>query len=61
MASRIKRVRIEGYRSIEELEFNPSPLCALVGENSAGKSNILQELKIALGRDWHRVDDFSVG
>ncbi|HEX9725338.1 MAG TPA: AAA family ATPase [Vicinamibacteria bacterium] len=59
MASRIKRVRIEGFRSIQTVEFNPSPLCALVGENSAGKSNILQALKVALGKDWHRVDDFS--
>ncbi len=59
MPSRIKRIRIEGFRSIEAIEFGPSPLCALVGENSAGKSNILQALKIALGKDWHRVDDFS--
>lgn len=59
MASRIKRVRIEGFRSIEAIEFEPSPLCALVGENGAGKSNILQALKVALGKEWHRVDDFS--
>lgn len=59
MGSRIKRVRIEGFRSIENLEFFPTPLCALVGENSAGKTNVLHALKTVLGRDWHRVTDFT--
>lgn len=54
----IKRVTIRNYRSIETLEFHPTALCALVGENNAGKSNILRALKTVLGKDWLNVRDF---
>lgn len=55
----ITRVRIENFRSIESLEFYPTALCALVGENSVGKSNILDAIWTVLGKEWHRVTDFS--
>src|SRR5690606_4130187 len=55
----ITRVSIKNYRSVEDLEFRPTRLCALVGENNAGKSNILRALKTVLGKEWLRVDDFS--
>ena len=49
---------IENYRSIERCEFRPTKLTALVGENNAGKSNILRALATVLGRDWVTVNSF---
>jgi putative ATP-dependent endonuclease of OLD family len=46
---RLTRVAIENYRSIKQLEFKPKMLCALVGANNAGKSNILTALDLLLG------------
>ena len=46
---RITHVEIENFRSIKELEFDPSRLCALIGPNNAGKSNILAGLELLLG------------
>ncbi len=46
---RIKRLRIQNFRSIRDLEIKPQGLCALVGENSSGKTNILQALDFVLG------------
>lgn len=54
----ISRVKIENYRSIENCEFYPSNLCALIGENNAGKSNILRAIYTVLGRDWVSVNSF---
>jgi predicted ATP-dependent endonuclease of OLD family len=54
----ISRVRIENFRSIAHCEFAPSSLCALVGENNAGKSNILDAISRVLTRDWVSVGLF---
>jgi putative ATP-dependent endonuclease of OLD family len=54
----ISRVRIENFRSIAHCEFRPSSLCALVGENNAGKSNILDAISRVLARDWVSVGLF---
>jgi predicted ATP-dependent endonuclease of OLD family len=37
----LKRVSIQGYRAARELAFEPSSVCALVGEASSGKSTVL--------------------
>jgi predicted ATP-dependent endonuclease of OLD family len=37
----LSRIRIENFRSLRNVTFDPGPLCALVGEAGAGKSNIL--------------------
>ena len=49
---RLTHVEIENYRSIRELELQPRPLCALVGPNNAGKSNVLAALEFLLGETW---------
>ena len=49
---RINKVVISNYRSIKDLEFHPSDICALVGENNAGKTNILSALDFLLGESW---------
>ena len=41
----LSRVVIENYRSIARCEFTPSKLTALVGENNAGKTNILRAIE----------------
>jgi putative ATP-dependent endonuclease of the OLD family len=48
----IHHVEIENYRSIESVEFDPTRLCALVGPNNAGKSNILSALELLLGHRY---------
>ena len=42
------RVDIDGYRSIREASFRPGRLSALVGESSAGKSNVLEAIRAVL-------------
>lgn len=49
---RITKVIIKHFRSIKSLEFNPSNICVLVGENNAGKTNILTAINFLLGEVW---------
>jgi len=56
---RLIRIRIENYRSVKFLNFQPGMLCALVGENNAGKSNILRALNLILGESWPSERMFS--
>lgn len=46
---KISRIYIENYRSIKKLDFLPGNYCVLVGENNAGKSNILKAVNLVLG------------
>ncbi|MEN6595037.1 MAG: AAA family ATPase [Clostridiaceae bacterium] len=56
---RIKCVHIENFRSIKLLDFTPSNYCVLVGENNAGKSNILKAINLVLGETWPSERSFS--
>jgi len=49
---RIQQVRIKHFRSIKDVTFYPKEICALVGENNAGKTNILTALHFLLGETW---------
>ncbi|MEX0673177.1 MAG: TOPRIM nucleotidyl transferase/hydrolase domain-containing protein, partial [Gaiellaceae bacterium] len=44
----IAGVEVSGFRSARRVSFSPGPLCALVGEASAGKSNLLAAIRAAL-------------
>lgn len=44
----IRRVRIERYRGVEQLEFHPGPCTVLLGANNTGKSTILEALDLLL-------------
>jgi len=46
---KITRIKIENYRSIKSFEFSPQNLCAIIGENNVGKSNIFHALNFILG------------
>lgn len=48
----INRIVIENFRSIKKLDFKPKSLCAFVGENNVGKSNILAAINLILGERW---------
>lgn len=49
---KITRLKIQNYRSIREIDFKPEPLCAFIGENGSGKSNILKAIDFVLGPTW---------
>lgn len=49
---KIKRLLIHNFRSIKELDICASDLCALIGPNSAGKSNVLKAIDLVLGEGW---------
>jgi len=57
---RIKQIEIKNYRSIKYLKFDVPQICALVGPNNAGKSNILTAVYKVLGRDWVTVSSFDL-
>jgi len=56
---RIARLTIENFRSIESESFGVPQICALVGPNNAGKSNILESLRRILGTSWVSVSSFA--
>ncbi len=56
---RIRKVCIQGFRSINEpLELNLEQVNALIGANNCGKSNILSAIYRVLGRDWVTKNTF---
>lgn len=44
----VTRVEVRGFRSARDVAFSPGPLCALVGEASAGKSSLLAAVRAVL-------------
>ncbi len=55
---KLKSVRIRNYKSIKELEFSfpESGILVLVGENNAGKSNIIRAIETICGESWYGKD-----
>src|SRR5579863_6808998 len=49
---RLTRIRIKNFRSVRELELELGETNVFVGPNNAGKSAILDALRIALTRKW---------
>lgn len=48
----INSLTIKNYRSINELTLEPKNLCALIGPNSSGKTNLLKALDLVIGEGW---------
>lgn len=44
----IELVEVSGFRSAHDVSFSPGPMCALVGEANAGKSNLLAAIRAVL-------------
>lgn len=56
---KIKKIKIAGFRSINNpIEIDLPQICALIGANNTGKSNILTAIYKVLGRDWVTVNNF---
>lgn len=56
---KIDFVKITNFRSLKEtVKINLPQICALVGPNNAGKSNILNAINKVLGKDWVTVNNF---
>jgi putative ATP-dependent endonuclease of OLD family len=57
---KLKRIKVENFRSIQALEIELPQVCAIVGPNNAGKSNILEAMRRVLASDWGpRASSFS--
>jgi predicted ATP-dependent endonuclease of OLD family len=57
---RLKRIKIENFRSVQTLKIELPQVCAIVGPNNAGKSNILEAIRRVLAGDWGpRASSFS--
>lgn len=50
----ISRIVIENFRCIRALDVRLNPTTVIIGENNAGKSTLLDAIKLALGRRWGR-------
>jgi putative ATP-dependent endonuclease of OLD family len=48
----ISTINISNFRSIKELYVEPKNLSALIGPNSAGKTNVLKAIDLVLGEGW---------
>ena len=54
----IKKLIIENFRSIENLELDLTKFNTLIGPNSSGKSNILKALNLIIGESYPSVRSF---
>ncbi|MGV2184047.1 ATP-dependent nuclease [Rhizobium rhizogenes] len=48
----IKRIKISNFRSIQHADIELGPVTVLIGTNNAGKSAIVEAIRIALTRRW---------
>jgi putative ATP-dependent endonuclease of the OLD family len=57
---KLKRIKVENFRSVQTLDIELPQVCAIVGPNNAGKSNILEAIRRVLAGDWGpRASNFS--
>jgi len=57
---RLASIKIENFRSIKNIEIELPQVCAIVGRNNAGKSNILEAVRRVLAGDCGpRTSSFS--
>lgn len=49
---KIKKLQIDNFRSIRSLDLNLDEITVFIGPNNAGKSAILEAVRIALSRRW---------
>lgn len=52
---KLERVHVKNFRSIKDASFSPSDLCALIGGNNSGKSNVLKAINLVLGDRWPSI------
>jgi hypothetical protein len=47
----VASLEVKGFRSARDVSFSPGPVCALVGEANAGKSNLIAAIRAVLDPD----------
>lgn len=59
----ILEITVEGFRTVRDTTLRVGPVTALVGEASAGKSNLLTAINLAFdgGRTWPTAADIATG
>jgi predicted ATP-dependent endonuclease of OLD family len=56
---RLKSLRVQNFRSLKALEIELPQVCAIVGPNNSGNSNILQAVRRVLAPEYGpRARDF---
>jgi predicted ATPase len=53
----IEKITIRGFKSIEEVEFDPGRVNVFIGANGSGKSNLLEAVGVLSAAAGGRVDD----
>ena len=43
---RILELKVDGFRSLKHVTWNPGPLNVVIGPNGSGKSNLLRVLEL---------------
>jgi len=56
---KVAKLLIKNFRSIRNLEIKMGDICAFIGPNNSGKSNILRAFNIILGESYPSVRSFS--
>ena len=56
---KISKLKIKNFRSIKALEIEMGEICAFIGPNNSGKSNILRALNVILGESYPSVRAFT--
>jgi energy-coupling factor transporter ATP-binding protein EcfA2 len=57
---RLKSLRVQNFRSLQSLAIELPQVCAIVGPNNSGKSNILEAIRRVLAPEWGpRTRDFT--
>jgi putative ATP-dependent endonuclease of OLD family len=56
---RISRLIVQNFRSLEDITLELPQVCAFVGPNNVGKSNILEAIRRVLGTSWVSVSSFT--
>ena len=58
MKNRLDRIKLTGFKTIKDLDFEPRSLNVLIGPNGAGKSNFVSFFRML---SWALVDEKSLG
>lgn len=57
----IDKIRIKGFRGLNNIELSLQDTTILTGANNAGKTSVLKALQLALGnRAFLTIDDFNI-
>jgi len=52
----IDRIKIQNFKSIVDLKFNPGSFNVIIGPNGCGKSNILEAISFASAASQNKLD-----